>query len=303
MSRPYNFSAFSAPLRFIFSNSFQTLAVIALNLFQKYKWLDINWRIRYHRSCLWIVDNLQTTEIIVFPGQVVKQMDEPKQSLKQIRNKSLREHTLDMLRQAILLGELKPGESLVETDLAERLGVSRAPIREALQILDKEGLVEIIPYHGTTVRNLTRTDIEELYSMRILLEIFAVKRMIAQGNPDHVTRLRNYYNEMLKAGKAGDFTQMNAIDRVFHDSLIEMGAHSLLVSMWQLVAMKVQQVMALRNLRNTDIMQIAHNHLPIIDAIAAQDAGRAIPLLEEHIASVGDLIAEDWRDDELGGAL
>ncbi|MGV2434584.1 MAG UNVERIFIED_CONTAM: GntR family transcriptional regulator [Anaerolineae bacterium] len=69
----------------------------------------------------------------------------------QISTKSLRERILDALRSAILSGELKPGQALVETDLAAQLGVSRAPLREAIQILNTEGLVTVVPYHGTTV--------------------------------------------------------------------------------------------------------------------------------------------------------
>jgi DNA-binding GntR family transcriptional regulator len=71
-----------------------------------------------------------------------------KPNLPQIKNMSIREQSLDTLREAILSGELKPGQSLTEMDLSRQLGVSRAPIREALRILNSEGLVETIPYHG-----------------------------------------------------------------------------------------------------------------------------------------------------------
>ena len=223
-------------------------------------------------------------------------------SIQQIKSKSLRERTLDMLREAILSAELRPGESLVETELAKQLGVSRAPIREALQILDKEGLVAIVPYHGTTVRRMTRTDIEELYSMRQLLECFALRRMMAQQRPEHVQTLRAHYEAMLVAGQANDMKQVNELDRVFHNDLIDMSGHSLLITMWQAVAMRVQQVMALRNRRNADMSQIARNHLPIIEAIEAGDVETAVTLLQAHIASTGDLIAESWDTQEFSPA-
>ncbi|MEZ4671421.1 MAG: GntR family transcriptional regulator [Anaerolineae bacterium] len=106
-------------------------------------------------------------------------MKNPSPLLHQIENRPLRERVLDALRDAIISGELKPGQDLVETELAASLGVSRAPLREALQILSSEGLVETIPYTGTTVKRLTRTDIEELYSLRSVLETFAIRRIIA----------------------------------------------------------------------------------------------------------------------------
>ena len=106
-----------------------------------------------------------------------------KPNLPQIKNLSMQEQTLDTLREAILTGELKPGQSLIEMDLSRQLGVSRAPIREALRILNSEGLIETIPYHGTTVRRLSKADIEEIYSMRSLLETFAVEQVIRGAQP------------------------------------------------------------------------------------------------------------------------
>lgn len=204
-----------------------------------------------------------------------------------------------MLREAILSGELRPGDPLVETDLAKQLGISRAPVREALQILGKEGLVDIRSYHSTTVRRMTRTDIEELYSMRTLLECFALRRMMARANPDDVATLRAHYDVMLTAGQAQNIKRMNELDRAFHNDLIALSGHSLLISMWQTVAMRVQQVMALRNRRNTDVTQIARNHLPIIEAIEAGEVEQAVRLLQDHIATTGDLIAEAWDTQEI----
>ncbi len=215
-------------------------------------------------------------------------------NLPQIRNMSIREQSLDTLREAILSGELKPGQALTEMELSRQLGVSRAPIREALRILNSEGLVETIPYHGTTVRRLTRADIEEIYSMRILLETYALERAIEDRDAAELRRLRDMVGGMVTAGDSGDLNSVNALDRDFHDALIEMSEHRLLQSMWLTVAMKVRQVMALVNRRNTDLTQIARNHLPLLDAMDAGDVARAKAILRGHISSAGDLIAEDW---------
>ena len=91
-------------------------------------------------------------------------------SLGQIENKSLRDQVLDSIRSAVVNGELKPGDTLVETELATQLGVSRAPLREAINVLNMEGLLETVPYHGTKVKKLVRKDIEELYSVRSMME-------------------------------------------------------------------------------------------------------------------------------------
>lgn len=220
-----------------------------------------------------------------------------KPNLPQIKNMSIREQTLVTLREAILTGELKPGHSLIEMDLSRQLGVSRAPIREALRILNSEGLIETIPYHGTTVRRLTRTDIEEIYGMRSLLEIFAVEHVIRAHDPEFLRRLRATVDDMIVAGRANNIKTVNMLDRDFHDALIETSGHSLLLSLWQTVAMKVRQVMALVNRRNTDLTQIARSHLPLLDAMEQGDIPQASILLRAHIASAGDLVAEDWQSD------
>ncbi|MCY3778715.1 MAG: GntR family transcriptional regulator [Chloroflexi bacterium] len=215
-------------------------------------------------------------------------------ALPQIKNLSIREQSLDTLREAILSGELKPGQALTETDLARQLGVSRAPIREALRILNSEGLAETIPYHGTTVRRLTKTDIEEIYSMRILLETYAMEQVIQKRGSAELQRLRDIVDHMVSAGDSGDLIAVNALDRDFHDALIEMSGDSLLHSMWLVVAMKVRQVMALVNRRNTDLTQVARKHFPLLDAMEVGDVAGAKAILREHIATAGDLIAEDW---------
>jgi DNA-binding GntR family transcriptional regulator len=213
-----------------------------------------------------------------------------------IDNKPLRERILDVLREAIITGELKPGQPLIEVDLASQLGVSRAPLREALQTLAREGLVETMPYRGSVVRVLTRTDIEELYSLRSVLESFAVRRLIAQHQPTTVSRLREIYERMLSTAQTGDLAGVNHIDREFHDALIELSQHSLLLMTWSSVSNRVRQVMALRNERNDDITTIAHNHLPIIEAIEQGDVALATSLIQKHVATSGDLLAEHWDD-------
>lgn len=218
--------------------------------------------------------------------------------INQINNKPLREQVLDAMRDAIVHGEFKPGDTIVEAEIASLLGVSRAPIREAMQILNSEGLLETIPYHGTTVRRLSKTDIEELYSLRSVLEVFAIRRIIAWNNPEDVVILRQHFQGMLENADIQNLKKVNEIDRSFHDTLIELSRHSMLLSLWNAVALRVRQVMALLNERNTDMKQIAYNHLPIIEAIADGDEARAVSLIQQHIAATGELIAEGWIDEQ-----
>jgi DNA-binding GntR family transcriptional regulator len=214
--------------------------------------------------------------------------------LNQLKNKPLREQVLEALRDAIVQGDFQPGQSMVEAELASQLGVSRAPVREALQILHTEGLVEIEPYHGTVVRRLDKTDIEELYSLRSVLEVFAIRRIVALKNAESVNILRDYYTRMLEAANQEDLKQVNEIDRGFHDALITLSEHQLLLSTWNTVGLRVRQIMALLNMRNADLKQIAYNHLPIVEAISGWDVEKAVLAIQEHVAASGELIAEGW---------
>lgn len=225
-------------------------------------------------------------------------MTEPLQSFNQVNTMSLKERVLIVLREAILNGELRPGQTLIETELAAQMGVSRAPLREAIQILNTEGLLITVPYHGTTVKKLTKSDIEELYSLRSVLEAFALRCIIAKNDPTNAAHLRDLFDQMLAAANADDIKRVNEIDRLFHDTLIRLSNHNLLMSTWSGVAMRVRQVMALRNMRNSDIKQIAYNHMPLIEAIEAGDEALSVRLIGEHVASAGDLLAEYWPDDE-----
>jgi len=116
-----------------------------------------------------------------------------------------------------------------------------------------------------------------------------------------VERLKLHFEAMLAMAERGDLRGLNEEDRAFHDTLIELSRHSLLMSTWKMVALRVRQVMALLNERNTQLRQIALNHLPIIEAISDGDEERAVALIEKHIAATGELIAEGWDDDESEG--
>lgn len=218
-------------------------------------------------------------------------------SFAQIQNKPLRERVLDSLRQAIVNGDLKPGDPIVETELAAQMGVSRAPLREAINILNVEGLLDTVPYHGTTVKQLLRNDIEDLYSVRSMMEVFAVRRLIESGNAATTTNLLNALcEEMASAAKNNSLSDVNRLDREFHSTLIEQCENEMLFMFWNSVTLRVQQVMSLSNELKGDLEQIARNHLDIVDAIANEDTSLASTLVETHIHASGEAIAAQWEE-------
>lgn len=200
--------------------------------------------------------------------------------MQPIENVPLRVQVADRLRSAILSGRLKPGTGLVETALAEQMNVSRAPIREAIQILENDGLVETIAYKGKRVKPLTAREVEETYSLREVFEVMAVRRILENGAPLDI--LRTHCDEMAAAAKADDFAALVAADEAFHRALIRLADHDLLLASWKSLYLRIHQIMALRNRDERNLAEVAGNHPPIVQALADGDAERAIKLISEH---------------------
>ena len=209
-----------------------------------------------------------------------------------INHRPLREQIADRLQESILSGELAPGQSVIETEIASFFGVSRAPVREALQILANRSLVLVEPYRGTTVRRLERHDVEEVYEMRSVLESYALGRIMRTRASEVAAELRALCQDMETSARRGDWRAVSETDDRFHSTLIRSAQHEILSRFWDDINMRVRQIMALRNLKNEDIMQIVQNHLPIVEAIERGDEREAVARLADHIATAGDLMLE-----------
>lgn len=149
--------------------------------------------------------------------------------LSPVQLTTLGNEVANRLRNAIRTGEFPLGTRLVERDLAERLGVSRIPVREAIQQLVEEGLVQKTPHRGTFVHSPTRNEIEEISSLRVLLECFVVERALANWRPEHEARLRQIVATMRRAAADNDMQQLFEQDYLFHGALWEIADHALLL--------------------------------------------------------------------------
>ncbi len=197
-----------------------------------------------------------------------------------IENVPLRVQVANRLRGAILSGRLRPGTALVETALAEQMNVSRAPIREAIQILENDGLVETIAYKGKQVKPLTAREVAETYSLREVFEVMAVRRILENGAPLDV--LHAQCDAMMAAAENDDYAALTAADEAFHHTLIRLADHDLLQASWKNLYLRIHQIMALRNRDERNLEHIAGNHPPIVQALEDRDADRAIALISDH---------------------
>ncbi|MEX2500912.1 MAG: GntR family transcriptional regulator [Trueperaceae bacterium] len=225
-------------------------------------------------------------------------LDSPTRLPRQVEftNAPLRLRIASVLRDAILEGDLRPGAPLTETALAEQLEVSRAPVREAIRILAKEGLIDSEPYRGSRVRTLDRRDVEEVYSLRGLHESFAVERIVQGSAPDGLDDLTEICERMRRHADAGDMRAVSAEDERFHRRMIELADHTLLASIWAQLSLRVRQIMSLRNLQIEDPHRVAENHVLIVEALRSKQLDVALERVRDHVREGTQLVIDGWSD-------
>ena len=135
------------------------------------------------------------------------------------KKKSLREEVYESLRKSILHGKLKPGQHLIEEQLADHVGISRTPVREAFHKLERDELVTRLPKGGYAVRRFTREDVEEIFGIRSALESYAVYLATVHIAPDKISILEKKLEESEGAIEKGDMDKAVQLNTEFHDLL------------------------------------------------------------------------------------
>jgi DNA-binding GntR family transcriptional regulator len=200
-----------------------------------------------------------------------------------LENRTLREQVVDYLREEILANRLAPGTELGEVMLAQSLGISRGPLREALGQLAAEGLVTIVPRRGAVVKTLSQQEFLDSYEVREALESLAIKLAVPRlGNSDRA-KLRRMCGEMERAAEAGNTERFFEINRDFHALLVRASGNKTLAQMHaHLVAQMGRLLKKSVELRG-GVLKSAAEHRAIVAAVDAGDAVLAARLLEEHI--------------------
>jgi DNA-binding GntR family transcriptional regulator len=204
-------------------------------------------------------------------------------NFNRISQRTLKENVTDILRQSIVDGTLPSGAEFNQAQIAERLGISRGPIREALGQLEQEGLIENIPYKGVMVTQLTPRYVEELYSVRAALETMALVRFMELMTPDDLATLHNIVERMRLAAKAGNLQQLSDLDLAFHEYLLRTADHHLALKLWKVLEVGVRRCMHIRHTIYTFLDEVVGSHPALINAIEARDQATAVALLYQHI--------------------
>lgn len=199
--------------------------------------------------------------------------------------KSRSEGVTDSLREAIIQGELRPGERLVEARLAEELGVSTTPVRAALSQLTSEGLVVVYPYKGSYVTEVTPKLVAEVLGVRKRLECFAAELALSQLSGDDFATLTEYAEAMEACVQQQRTYEAVEYDTLFHGLLYQRSGHSLLLDLFFGLQPRIQLMQSYGRLfaRPTPAGQTQANHLAIVDALTTGDQDQIRHVIEGHI--------------------
>ncbi|MEU8242852.1 GntR family transcriptional regulator [Actinoplanes missouriensis] len=196
---------------------------------------------------------------------------------------SLRDRAYEELRRRILATELAPGARLVERDLAAELEVSRIPLREALRLLEADGLVLLVPHKGALVAPFTPADVRDLFDVRESLEALAARLTALRRDPAGLARLKDRLAAARAATAAGDSDGVAAANAGFHADLVDLSANPLLSAMMRPLAARTHWLFRLTAQRDPD--QQCAEHEEMYAAIEAGAAERAAELARDHVAS------------------
>ena len=207
---------------------------------------------------------------------------------------TLTEQASKEIREAIRSGKLKPGERLIEMQLAEEMQISRFPIREALRYLEKEGLVETKPFKGTRVVQFTEKDMEELYSLRSSLEELAVRILIENLDEKKINKLQMIIQSMQKSSQSGDLDQMISDDLRFHQTICELSGHRKLLEVWRTLESQLQVFLSIEKDFFESAYQFVSTHNPIMEAIKDRNLKKAEKAIREHLELAMRVIREGY---------
>ncbi len=201
-----------------------------------------------------------------------------------IEQPSLVDLATSKIRELLLAGVIKPGERVGEEWLTSRLGISRPPLREAMQVLVQQGLLVRLPRRGVRVVSLSESDILDIYSLRSVLDQFALKLGVPVKEPADLEPLRLALVEMRESAESGDHPRYVEANRQYHIGLIALGGNSRLLSTYEMLMNQMQLLMSVNLSRESaaDREMGVRRHEELLEAIESGDLDLALGALEAH---------------------
>jgi|GEM_PF-1544418 DNA-binding GntR family transcriptional regulator len=197
---------------------------------------------------------------------------------------------VERFRQSIANGTFKPGENVNEVQLAEKMGVSRNTLREAIRILIGEGLLEKLPNYSSRVRILSPGKAGEILTLRAELEGFAARLLSQKLTPEKIDRLQKIWENLFEAAQANNQSSFSHWDFMLHQTIVEMSEHGLLCEAWLKIGAWIQLMFVSEIHTEEEMITNAINHKSIIDAILSGDEHKAEETIKKDLLDQPELL-------------
>ena len=195
------------------------------------------------------------------------------------------DQTYAKLKNMIYCGRLRPGQRLLEVDLSRTLSISRIPLRECLVRLESEGLVRRVPNSATFVENFSRSDVLEMYSMRLALEPLAARLAAADARSSLVSRLSQLCDQMTQHTRAEDWAKLDRTDYQLHFTIVKASQHRRLIRSYENCHIQITGFRAgYAHLKTSSLDVTAREHLQIVKCIARRDPPSAEKAAYDHVS-------------------
>ena len=210
----------------------------------------------------------------------------------------LSEQVKEELLDDIMAGRYKPGDRLVESQIAKRMGISQSPVREALRDMVAMRFVEVEPHKGARVRRIDQREVLEIYPVRACLEELAGQLAVARA-ADYLDDLERAIDRKTKAFSAGDVRTLAHWDVVFHRTILEASGNQILIETWKSLMIEARTFVTLNNLiSRAPEIDLAGRHYPIIEALREGDAVRCGKVMRLHVEEFGDVMRGIFLDQD-----
>jgi DNA-binding GntR family transcriptional regulator len=201
------------------------------------------------------------------------------------RQPSLAVRIADALVDGIAGGAIEPGERLVETEIAARMGVSRVPLREALKLLEAQGIVEVLPHRGTWVVPFDDARVDRICEARVVLERLALRTAVPafRADPTRLATLDGLIDAMRLAARRQAWLEVSKADLAFHRTMVEASGNDIVVKLWEALARHVLIVFGREARTERAGPQLVEQHAHLRDLLAAGDLPTLLRQIEPHI--------------------
>lgn len=200
-----------------------------------------------------------------------------------VESKPIREIAYEVLKKAIITGEIPAGERIVETDYADRLHISRTPLREALRKLERDGLVEYVMRRGVVVRAFTIDDVREIYTIRNSLEMLTLPAIIEKATKEDIDSLRERLSEMDRLQEKDDIEGLSPLARAFHWELTSICGQKRILRVIEGQDEYIRRFSAMSIRQENRRSQAHEEHHRLVDYVEAKDLERFTELTRKHI--------------------